>query len=432
MKFRLIMVVLLLGILTAGSMALPSNGTLYVASIPSGATILINGTDYGTTNQFVKNVPAGIQNLTLTKEGYQPKTILVEVPTGSLKTLHSFTLTKGGDAGIPGVTGSLYVASIPSGATILINGTDYGTTNHVVKNVPAGVQDLTLTKEGYQPKTIPVNVPAGGLKVLGSITLTKAAGGPDEIDDLQAAVDAASEGDTIILKQGTYYENVVIQKSLTLIGSGPGLTVLNGNTGIDQIKGGVINITKPFPHASSGPNVTLVGMTITQGNASYGGGVFNGGGNLSLSQVSITNSTASFSGGGIYNQMGTITMNGSAVAENTAKVGAGVMNDGSTFLMNNGSSITGNTAQIGGGLDNIQGTVIMNDGCFITNNSATYDGGGIYSYFYSTITLNGGIITGNTAGTGTGGGIYTDSDSTVNLSGGNVSGNSPDDIYYSS
>jgi hypothetical protein len=106
------------------------------------------------------------------------------------------------------------------------------------------------------------------------------------------------------------------------------------------------------------------------------------------------------------------------------------MNDGGTFVMNDGSSISGNIAQLAGGLNNIGAVVIMNDGSSITNNSATYDGGGIYSYFYSTITLNGGTITGNTAETGTGGGIYSDSDSIINLAGGNVSGNSPDDINY--
>ena len=426
MKFRLIMLIVLLSILIAGGVALPSNGTLYVASKPSGATILINGMDYGTTDQFVKNVPAGNLNLTLTKEGYQPKTVLVDVPAGGLKALAPVTLTKSDGAGVPGGTGTLYVASKPSGATILIDDQDYGTTNQFVKNVPAGSQNLMLIKEGYQPYTMVVDVPPGGLKALAPVTLTRSSVG--EIETIQAAVDAATEGDILILKAGTYSENIVIQKSLTIIGAGPGLTIINGNTGMAQNEGGVINVTKPFPHASYAPNVTLVGMTITQGTANYGGGIFNGGGDLTLSQVSITNNIASFSGGGIYNQEGTVITNGSFVAENTVKVGAGVMNDGGTFVMNDGSSITGNTADIGGGLVNIQGTLVMNNGSSITDNSATYDGGGIYSYFYSTITLNGGTITGNTAETGIGGGIYTDSSSTINLSSGTVSGNNPDDV----
>ena len=325
--------------------------------------------------------------------------------------------------------GALSVASIPFGATILIDGTDYGTTNKLVRDVPAGTRNLTLIKAGYQPSSMLVNVPEGGLKALPSVILVKAPQLPGDVETLQAAVDAASDGDTILLKKGTYHENIVINKSVTLIGFGPGNTIISGDTGTEIIKGGVINITKPLLQ-SSGPNVTLVGMTIMQGTAQYGGGIFNSEGTLTLSGVSITISTASFSGGGIYNQMGTVVMNGSMVAENTAKVGAGVMNDGGTFVLNEGSSISGNSAQIAGGLDNLAGTVIMNDGSSLTNNSATYDGGGMYSYFYSTITLNGGTITGNTAETGTGGGIYSDSDSIVNLFGGDVSGNIPNDIYY--
>ena len=355
--------------------------------------------------------------------------MLVNVPEGGLKALPSVILVKGEGAGTPGGTGSLSVASIPFGATILIDGTDYGTTNKLVKDVPAGTRNLTLIKAGYQPTSMLVNVPEGGLKALPSVILVKAPQLPGDVETLQAAVDAASDGDTILLKKGTYHENIVINKSVTLIGFGPGNTIISGDTGTEIIKGGVINITKPLLQ-SSGPNVTLVGMTIMQGTAQYGGGIFNSEGALTLSGVSITNSTASFSGGGIYNQMGIVVMNGSMVAENTAKVGAGVMNDGGTFVLNEGGSISGNSAQIAGGLDNLAGTVIMNDGSSLTNNSATYDGGGMYSYFYSTITLNGGTITGNTAETGTGGGIYSDSDSIVNLFGGDVSGNIPNDIYY--
>jgi hypothetical protein len=97
---------------------------------------------------------------------------MVEVPADRVKVLASITLAKGGEGPSDG-TGSLYVASTPSGATILINGTDFGKTNGIVTNVPAGEQNLTLVKEGYQPKTVMVTVPDGGVKGLAPITLTK-------------------------------------------------------------------------------------------------------------------------------------------------------------------------------------------------------------------------------------------------------------------
>jgi hypothetical protein len=156
----------------SGEVPPDDTGSLYVTSIPSGATILINGTDFGTTNGLVTNVPAGIQNLTLIKAGYQSYSKAVTVPANGVKMLASVTLTKSGEVP-PEATGSLYVASIPSGAIILINGTDSGTTDKLVTNVPVGSQKLTLVKEGYQPKTVMVFVPAGGVKMLEPITLTK-------------------------------------------------------------------------------------------------------------------------------------------------------------------------------------------------------------------------------------------------------------------
>jgi beta propeller repeat protein len=150
------------------------NGSLYVASYPTGATILINGTEKGVTNQLVTNVTAGMRNLTLAKDGYQPYTTVVNVPANDVKILAPITLTKGGQS--PDGTGTLYVKSYPSGATILINGTDHGMTDKFVTDAPAGNQNLTLVKEGYQPYPLIVNVPAHDVKILAPITLTKGGG----------------------------------------------------------------------------------------------------------------------------------------------------------------------------------------------------------------------------------------------------------------
>lgn len=71
---------------------------------------------------------------------------------------------------------------------------------------------------------------------------------------LQAALDAAHDGDTITLKRGTFAGGVTIAHSLKLIGAGAGATVIRGG-------GPVVTI------ASSGapPTVVLRGLTITGG-----------------------------------------------------------------------------------------------------------------------------------------------------------------------
>ena len=50
---------------------------------------------------------------------------------------------------------------------------------------------------------------------------------PDDFPSIQAAIDAAQEGDTIIVEPGIYQEHLVIAKSLTLQGAGPN-TILEG------------------------------------------------------------------------------------------------------------------------------------------------------------------------------------------------------------
>jgi len=52
------------------------------------------------------------------------------------------------------------------------------------------------------------------------VTLTVDASGGTDYTSIQAAIDASESGDTIIVHNGTYHENVVVNKQLTLIGIG--------------------------------------------------------------------------------------------------------------------------------------------------------------------------------------------------------------------
>jgi len=146
-------------------------GVLYVHSIPRNAIISIDGTERGRTNQLVTDVPAGTRTLTLTKPGYQTETIVIDVPPGTVKALRRITLQPLSSPSVN--TGTLWVYSVPRNAIISIDGTERGHTTKVVTDVPAGTRTLTLTKPGYDQYTLTVSVPAGGIKVLTPITLTK-------------------------------------------------------------------------------------------------------------------------------------------------------------------------------------------------------------------------------------------------------------------
>src|SRR5262245_54599208 len=91
-------------------------------------------------------------------------------------------------------------------------------------------------------------------------------GGPnDPFCTITAAVIAASSGDTIHIAAGTYFENLVLDKSLTLIGtSGAATTIVDGSSLATTVT------------IASGVTVVLDGLTITNGSARYGGGLYLG------------------------------------------------------------------------------------------------------------------------------------------------------------
>jgi len=83
-----------------------------------------------------------------------------------------------------------------------------------------------------------------GGRVRGSTIVVNASGGGD-YTHIQWAVDNASEGDTIYVQSGTYYEHVVIDKTISLVGAGSGNTTIDGWGGWSAIRimSNSVNIT---------------------------------------------------------------------------------------------------------------------------------------------------------------------------------------------
>lgn len=51
---------------------------------------------------------------------------------------------------------------------------------------------------------------------------------PDDYSTIQKAINVASSGDTIYVRAGIYYENLFINKGISLIGEGPSNTIIDG------------------------------------------------------------------------------------------------------------------------------------------------------------------------------------------------------------
>ncbi len=115
---------------TANSGGGVSTFPLSVTSVPTGASIFIDGVASGQTNGTVQNVNAGTHNVTLTKAGYLTETKQVSVQSGGANSV-SFTLQPTSSVS----TFPLSVTSFPRGAAIAIDGVASGQTNTIVQNV---------------------------------------------------------------------------------------------------------------------------------------------------------------------------------------------------------------------------------------------------------------------------------------------------------
>jgi CSLREA domain-containing protein len=241
---------------------------------------------------------------------------------------------------------------------------------------------LWLTTRRVWASAITVNTTSDDLNSDGDCSLREAI----RAANLDMAVDACPAGsgaDTITLPAGNYVlalaganENAAltgdldITEDLTITGAGATSTGIDANS-LDR----VFHIT--------GANTTQIsGMTIQDGSAAWGGGIFIEGGVLTLTSSRIRNNMADNFGGGISVEFnGTLTLTNSRVENNTGLGGGGVdVTSGATALINN-STVSGNTATDpasgGGGIFNGGTMTIVNS--TLSGNSALGSGGGTLS-----------------------------------------------------
>jgi hypothetical protein len=246
---------------------------------------------------------------------------------------------------------------------------------------------------------------------------------------INAALAKGSAGDTIFVAIGTYIgpglEVVLLDKDATLSGGWSGtFTSQSGTSTIDGqgVRRGIF--------VNSGVSATIDRFVIENGvgpTAQGAGGIFNNGGNLTLTNCTVTgnSSHAGTQGGGILNRSGNLNLNNSTVSNNTANAGAGVYTDGLGAVVLYNSTIANNSSSgQGGGLYSLASNLTLNNSA-VTDNSARVRGGGIFHNPPGTVTLTNTTISGNTTNSPwEGGGIYhTGNNSIVILNNSTVSNN---------
>lgn len=278
----------------------------------------------------------------------------------------------------------------------------------------------------------------GHILLTPAATLTVCASGCN-YTTIQAAVNAATEGDTVSILDAVHTEaNINVNKSLAI--QGQGSTIVQAAAAPNTAYNRVFTI-------AVGATVTLRNLTVRHGYAAGdGGGIWNRG-NLYLNNATVRdNATQGYpiripgDGGGIFNQ-GTLMLTSSIVRNNTTGhsdqsggaggEGGGIASTG-TLILNN-SIIQDNTT--GTGFSGGHGGGIHNGGsCTITGSSVTGNrtgayylggnGGGIYStgsLVIQNATVSGNFTGSGSAASGSGGGLYLSSTATIENS--TVSGN---------
>jgi hypothetical protein len=190
----------------------------------------------------------------------------------------------------------------------------------------------------------------------------------DVVDGDTINFDSALNGQTITLTSG----ELLVNKSISINGPGADNLTVDGN-----------HASRVF-HTSRWVTATISGLTIANGDA----GVDHG-------------------GGGIQNDHATLLVDNCTVSGNHAAWGGGVHNDGSNSsasLTVSNSTISGNSAGSAGGIFNDGGdggaTLTISNGT-VSGNSAAFYGGGIFNeghFGSATVMLTNSTFSGNSAG----------------------------------
>ncbi len=246
-------------------------------------------------------------------------------------------------------------------------------------------------------------------------------------DAIQEGMDAAQPGDEVVLADGTYMG--VGNRDLDFGGKAITVRSANGDPGACIID--CENSGRGFYfHSGEGTGSTLVGLTITNGNAPWNPGASNGGAVYctqsipTLTDCRISGNRAANGGGIFCDSSGDATLDNCTINENTADENGGGMYCTSSDPTLTGCIISGNLASgqynpgedDGGGVYCDHSSPTLSD-CAISGNRAANDGGGIFCSPYSNPTLTNCTISGNAAtasyddGDDDGGGVYCSANS---------------------
>ncbi len=238
---------------------------------------------------------------------------------------------------------------------------------------------------------------------------------------IQDAIDAASDGDKIVVFVGTYAENISFQgKAITVQSIDPHnaeivqATIIDGSDASQETtEGSAVTFSN-----SEGNQSILDGLSLTGGIGfnpiflrRHGGGIYCAGSSPLIRNCRIFENHVTHEGGGLFLASGSPVIQDCLILGNSAARGGGIRVDGGTaeivgcMIISNLASVASASVASGGGISLVDGSATIHR-CVITNNVATgatsnARGGGISCGLGNPIITHS-IISGNTADRGGG------------------------------
>lgn len=177
-----------------------------------------------------------------------------------------------------------------------------------------------------------------------------------------------------------------VSGTITLLSTLPNITdaaglIIDGTGQTVTVSGGGNRLVM---RVDAGAQLTLDHLTVADGVASEGGGIYNVGGTVIVSNSTFLNNAAELSGG-IYNRGGTVTVVNSTFFNNYG----GIDNDGTGILTVINSTFSGNDGF--GGISN-SGTLILSNTILANNPGGDCSNGGTINFSGVNLVMTGNCV----------------------------------------